>query len=259
MSHGAFNSPKPCALEDEYREAHELQQTAELQQCQRPNELPPEVELQLETSCTQQPREVCPGVLLGTTAQAKTCARDVSHVIVCDESLPHQLCGDQSCVHVPLLAETVHEVCYHLGTAVSTLQAALKGGGRVLVVSKSGLSSSVAVVVAYLMVTQSLSCFEAYVALRKVWIATKLVPGLKSGLLLFEQEHSARRDCVMQPLADRVLLERRPQPNDGSLTCTAAVLAVGPEVTSIAIGDLVLIPKDGGEKPPGHSLKVWAT
>merc|ERR1712070_13131 len=180
-----------------------------------------------------------------------------SYTLVCDETLPLQLCGDPSCLHTPVRAETVQEVCYLLSAAVSTLQSALKGGDRVLVVSKDGLSSSVAVVVAYLMVTQCLSCFEAYITLRKVWTATKLVPGIKSGLLLFEQEHSLRKDCVMQPLADRVLLEKRSHPSDESLTCTAAVLAVGPEVTSVIVGDLVLIPKQGGEQPPGHSLKVF--
>eukprot|EP00658_Telonema_sp_P-2_P021347 TRINITY_DN18501_c0_g1_i1.p2 TRINITY_DN18501_c0_g1~~TRINITY_DN18501_c0_g1_i1.p2 ORF type:complete len:272 (-),score=64.80 TRINITY_DN18501_c0_g1_i1:295-1110(-) len=252
MAHGAFPSPKSDTLALTFRAPHELQQTSHLQDCQRPEELDPEIALQIwSSSMADGPVEVCPNIMIGTTAHISDCSHQVSHVVLCSASPCGHSCMRTSCSVslIPILThESLPEVCHRLSRAATTVQSALTNGGRVLIASKTGNSTPVAVAVGYLMMYRATSFFEAYVTIRRMCVSAKLVDPLRQALLLFDQERSARAECVMEPLGDRVLLEKRPQPGDGVLTCSATVQAVGPEVAHVNVGDLVLIPEEGGEQ-----------
>jgi co-chaperonin GroES (HSP10) len=66
---------------------------------------------------------------------------------------------------------------------------------------------------------------------------------------------------MLQPRHDRVLLERVP-PKPGHIVLTdvqtvrwARVVAIGPEVYDLAVGDVVILPGIGAEQPDFESFE----
>ena len=165
-------------------------QQSQLQECQRPNSMPPAVLLQLQVHGTAAPVQVAPGVWLGCTRHIGTNRSHISHSLLCSASdLPDAASTDAasnlSFVRISSRSDTA-AVCQQLRQAVSAIQRVLQAGGTVMVVSTSGLSSAPAVLMAHLMST-GLSCFEAYIAVRREWLAVRIEPALERALKVFEE------------------------------------------------------------------------
>ena len=158
---------------------------SQLQQCQRPNCMPPATLLQLQVHGTAAPVQVVPGVWLGCTRHIGAHRSHISHSLLCSASdLPSTYAASNlSYVRISSRSDTA-AVCQQLGQAVCAIQQVLQGGGSVMLVSTSGLSSAPAVLMAYLIST-NLSCFEAYIAVRREWLAVRIEPALERALKVF--------------------------------------------------------------------------
>lgn len=68
-----------------------------------------------------------------------------------------------------------------------------------LIVSESDASEPFAVAVGFLMGKLSIPCFEAYVSVRRMWVAARVSPMVKSALLMFEQQLKNKQCRVTTP------------------------------------------------------------